>query len=61
MQVQVPEQLYLQATRLVEAGWFRDETEIVCEAVRRFVESHEALLMEEFVRQDVAWGLRGDD
>jgi len=55
LQAEVPEQLYAQAIRLVQNGWFRDESEVVCEAIRRFLESHEDLLMEEFVREDVEW------
>ncbi|MBI5016657.1 MAG: CopG family transcriptional regulator [Deltaproteobacteria bacterium] len=61
VQAELPEQLYAQASRLVQSGWFRDESEIVYEAMRRFLESHEDLLMEQFVREDVEWGLHGDD
>jgi Arc/MetJ-type ribon-helix-helix transcriptional regulator len=46
---------------LVAAGWFRDVDEIVLGALRRFLESHREDLMEEMVREDVAWGLHGAD
>jgi len=29
--------------------------------LRRFVESHRTELMERFIREDVAWGLHGDE
>jgi len=44
---------------LVERGWFPTRDEIVQEAIRRFLDAHRPDLMERFVREDVAWGLRG--
>jgi Arc/MetJ-type ribon-helix-helix transcriptional regulator len=58
---EVPEQLYKKAQALVKDGWFRDEKEIFSEAIRRFLETHESELMEKFVREDVEWGLHGND
>jgi Arc/MetJ-type ribon-helix-helix transcriptional regulator len=46
---------------LVTAGWFRSLDEIVVDALRRFVESHQGELMDEQIREDVEWGLRGAD
>lgn len=57
----VPEQLYEKAMVLVKQGWFRDETDIFSEAIRRFLETHEPKLMEKFILEDVEWGLHGDD
>jgi hypothetical protein len=31
------------------------------DALRRFVESHQTELMEHFIREDVEWGLHGDE
>ncbi len=61
IQAELPEQLYKKAQALVKDGWFRDEKEIFSEAIRRFLETHESELMEKFVREDVEWGLHGDD
>ena len=61
IQTEVPEQLYKKAQALVKDGWFRDEKEIFSEAIRRFLETHESELMEKFVREDVEWGLHGND
>jgi len=46
---------------LVEAGWFRDLDELMLNALRRFVESHRAELIERFIRADVEWGLHDDE
>jgi DNA-binding transcriptional regulator YbjK len=46
---------------LVEAGWFRDLDDLMLDALRRFVESHPAELMERFMQEDVEWGLHDDD
>ena len=61
IQTEVPEQLYKRAKTLVQEGWFRDEKDIFSEAIRRFLETHQSELMEKFVRDDVEWGLRGND
>ena len=61
IQMEVPEQLYEKAMGLVREGWFRDEKDIFSEAIRRFIESHQPELMEKFVREDVKWGLCGDE
>lgn len=61
VQTEIPANLVLQATKLVEAGWFRSLDELMQDALRRFLETHRAELMEEFLRQDVAWGISGDE
>ena len=61
IRAEVPEKLYSKAIALIGEGWFRDENELVLEAVRRYLEAHEPPMMERFVREDVEWGLRGDD
>jgi Arc/MetJ-type ribon-helix-helix transcriptional regulator len=61
IQTDVPEQLYKKAQVLVKEGWFRDEKEIFSEAIRRFLDTHHPDLMEKFIREDVEWGLHGQD
>jgi len=58
---EVPEQLYKKAEALVKEGWFRDEKELFSEAIRRFLDTHQSKLMDKFIRDDVEWGLRGND
>ena len=57
----MPEQLYKKAQVLVKEGWFRDEKDIFSEAIRRFLDTHRPDLMEKFIRDDVEWGLHGQD
>ena len=57
----VPPRLMTEMQMLVEAGWFRDLDELMLNALRRFVESHRAELMERFIREDMEWGLHGDE
>lgn len=61
IQTDVPVRLLTEMQTLVEAGWFRDLDELMLNALRRFVESHRAELMKRFIREDVKWGLRGDE
>jgi Arc/MetJ-type ribon-helix-helix transcriptional regulator len=58
---EVPEQLYKQAQVLVNEGWFRDEKDIFSEAIRRFLDTHRPDLIDKFIREDVEWGLHGQD
>lgn len=61
IQTEVPVRLLTEMQMLVEEGWFRDLDDLMLDALRRFVESHRTELMERFLRQDVEWGLYGDD
>ncbi|MFQ5858568.1 MAG: ribbon-helix-helix domain-containing protein [Anaerolineae bacterium] len=61
VQAKVPNHLFEEIERLVQAGWFRDVDTLIGEALRRFLESHRAELMEQFIRQDVEWGLHGQE
>lgn len=57
----MPVSLLAEAQSLVKMGWFRNLDEMVIDALRRYVESHRNDMMEEFVRQDMEWGLKGDE
>jgi len=61
IQTELPEKIYERALDLVNQGWFRDEQDIFSEAIRRYVDSHRPHLMEKVIRDDVEWGLHGDD
>ena len=61
IQIEIPEQLYRQLHSLVAEGWFHDEGELLREALRRFLETHRPDLIEQFIREDVKWGLHGED
>ena len=61
IQAEVPISLINQAQKLVDSGWFKNLDEIVLDALVRFLESHQEELMEDFIHQDIEWGLKGDD
>jgi hypothetical protein len=60
IQTEIPTALLSQAQGLVDSGWFRSLDEVMLDALRRFLASHRTELMEHFIRQDVEWGLRGN-
>ena len=61
VQMELPTLLHQQMRLLVKEGWFRDETDILLEALRRFLDSHPPEIMEQYIREDVEWGLNGRD
>ncbi len=61
IQTEVPDRLVQQANRLVEHGWANNMQELMFESLRRYLESHPESLQEQFVLDDVEWGLRGKD
>jgi len=50
-----------QAQEQIQAGWFPDINSLVVEALRRYLETHRDELMEHFIREDVEWGLHGNE
>ena len=61
IQAEFPDDLLNQAQTLVDEGWAGDLNEILVDALRRYLESHNSTLTESFLREDVAWGLDGKD
>ena len=61
VQTEVPEALYNKAVALVNEGWFRDEKDVFWEAIRRFLDTHQSELMQKNIREDIEWGLHGDE
>jgi Arc/MetJ-type ribon-helix-helix transcriptional regulator len=61
IQLTLPPRLLQQVRSLIAEGWFRDESDLLFEALRRFLDVHRPELMEHFIREDVEWGLRGED
>jgi hypothetical protein len=61
IQTDVPVRLLTEMQMLVEAGWLRDLDDLMLDALRRFVGSHRAELMERFIREDIEWGLHSDE
>lgn len=61
VQATLPDKLYSEVTILIKEGWFRDEQELMREALQRYLDAHRPELMEQFIRDDVEWGLHGNE
>lgn len=58
---QISDQVAQQAQQMIERGWVPNLEMLVAEALRRYLESHQESLTEQFIRDDVEWGLHGND
>lgn len=58
---EIPDQLWQQVQTLVQQGWASSMEEVGNESLRRYLESHQDVLTEAFIWEDVEWGLHGDD
>lgn len=61
IETKIPDQLLQQAQDMVNEGWMINIDALIIEAVRRYVESHQQILTERFIREDIEWGLYGKD
>lgn len=59
IQAELPENLLTQAQNMVHAGLATDLNALLADALRRYLESHSIALTEQFVREDIQWGLYG--
>ena len=59
VEARISESLDSRIDALVEQGWFRSRGQVLEMAIRRFLEAHRPELIEQFIRADVEWGLRG--
>lgn len=56
--IELPDRVAATLEGLVEAGWFRDESEVVRLALVEFLDRHRLQLAEQFQREDIAWALQ---
>ena len=61
VETKIPDQLWQQAQNMVQQGWINNMDALIAEAIRRYVESHQQLLSERFIQEDIEWGLHGED
>jgi Arc/MetJ-type ribon-helix-helix transcriptional regulator len=59
VEAKISKRLDRQIDALVEQGWFRSRDNVLQEALRRFLDAHRPELMDQFIREDIEWGLRG--
>ena len=61
IEAELPAALVAQARAFVAEGCAADLDHVLAEALRRFLESHASELTDAFMKEDVRWGLHGDD
>jgi len=61
VQAQLPENLVKQAESFVNEGWAANLSDLMTEALRRYLETHQSEFIEQFIRDDISWGLNGRD
>ena len=61
IETHLPPRLLHEAEAFVQDGWFSDMDSLLTEVLRRYLESHQPSDAESFLREDVEWGLRGDE
>ena len=61
VKTEIPDQLWQQAQYMVTQGWVANMDELIAESLRRYLESHLETMQETFVREDIHWGLHGQD
>jgi len=59
--VKLPVRLAKMAEEYVQEGWSVDMNSLIVEALRRYMETHQAQILEQFIEEDVEWGLKGDE
>lgn len=57
----LPSKLIEEANQRVRDGWVASIDDLLADALRRYLDSHSPELTEQFVLQDVEWGLYGRD
>ena len=61
VQTTLPTRLLAQVESLIREGWFQDMDDLVTDALRRLLDTHRPELMERYIREDVEWGLHGEE
>ncbi|CAK0763945.1 CopG family transcriptional regulator [Gammaproteobacteria bacterium] len=61
IQAEVPDILWQKAQFFVQHGWANDMQQLISEALRRYLESHQEAITERFIMEDVEWGLHEQD
>jgi len=61
IQTALPAELLAKAEEFVRDGGASDLDSLMAESLRCFLDSRSTALTEEFAREDVQWGLSGDE
>ena len=57
LNVELPDRLAEEVSRMVREGWFESENELVRAALAEFLSARQAELQERFRREDIAWAV----
>ncbi|MEO5370988.1 MAG: hypothetical protein H7833_13035 [Magnetococcus sp. DMHC-1] len=57
----ISDHLWQLAQHFVDQGWASNLESLIEESLRRYLDSHQESITEQFIRDDVEWGLRGQD
>lgn len=57
LNVELPDQVAADITRMVREGWFHSENELVRVALVEFLRTRQTELQERFQREDIAWAV----
>jgi Arc/MetJ-type ribon-helix-helix transcriptional regulator len=61
IQTELSDKLFQQAQSMVERGWVSNMDELIAESIRRYLESHQESISERFIKEDIEWGLHGQE
>ena len=61
IEVEIGKELLIEATEFIRDGWSPNLSDLLTQALRRYLDSHSPEITEMLIKQDVAWGLRGSD
>jgi Arc/MetJ-type ribon-helix-helix transcriptional regulator len=57
----LPPRLAEQIQEQIRQGWFADMNSLVIEALRRYLETRSSEMTEHWIKDDVVWGLSGEE
>lgn len=57
----ITEKLVAEMDALVENGWYANRSELIRDAVRDMIKKNKIQLLEDALKEDVEWGLHGQD
>ena len=61
VKTQVPAQMRKEMQRLITDGWYTNENDLILDALRRFLSAHRTELLTQQIRDDIEWGLYGQE
>ncbi len=61
LEAEIPQRLREEVQQYINGGGHRDIDGMVADALRRYLDSHSEILVDQFIQEDIEWGLRGQD